>query len=114
MLVIGYGAIFIVGNSGLMFTSKLRSNTYQIKIRAAYDRSNGGQLRRKSAKSQNIRWSIKRSFENMSSMYHNRIWYGYYLDDAGKLAVDNAKADIIKRIFKKNNPADYVIMQNEF
>ena len=50
-------------------------------------------------KSQNIRWGIKRSFENEDSKYRNRICFGYRHDQDGKLAIDDAQAKIVKRIF---------------
>jgi len=50
-------------------------------------------------KSQKIRWGIKRSFENETSKYRNRICYGYSHDQYGKLIIDHAQAEIVKRIF---------------
>ncbi len=50
-------------------------------------------------KSQNIRWGIKRSFENNDSKYRNRICFGYRHDQDGKLIIDVAQAKIVKNIF---------------
>lgn len=50
-------------------------------------------------KSQNIRWGIKRSFENEDSKYRNRICFGYRHDQDGKLIIDEAQAEIVKHIF---------------
>ena len=50
-------------------------------------------------KSQNIRWGIKRSFENKDSKYRNRICFGYRHDQDGKLIIDVTQAEIVKNIF---------------
>jgi site-specific DNA recombinase len=50
-------------------------------------------------KSQNIRWGIKRSFENENSKYGNRICFGYRHDQNGKLIIDDVQAEIVKRIY---------------
>lgn len=50
-------------------------------------------------KSQNIRWGIKRSFENEDTKYKHRKCFGYCHDQDGRLVVDSAKAEIVRLIY---------------
>lgn len=50
-------------------------------------------------KSQNIRWGIKRSFENEDTKYKNRKCFGYCHDHNGSLVVNAAQAEIVRLIY---------------
>ena len=50
--------------------------------------------------SRNIKWGIKRGFQNGSSGYAEFVCFGYKRGDDGKLAVDEPDAVIVRRIFR--------------
>ena len=50
--------------------------------------------------SRNIKWGIKRGFQNGSSGYAEFVCFGYKRGDGGKLAVDEPDAVIVRKIFR--------------
>ena len=50
--------------------------------------------------SRNIKWGIKRGFQNGSSGYAEFICFGYKRGDSRKLAVDEPDAVIVRKIFR--------------
>ena len=50
--------------------------------------------------SRNIKWGIKRGFQNGTSGYAEFVCYGYKRGDGGRLAIDEPDAVIVRRIFR--------------
>lgn len=50
--------------------------------------------------SQNIKWGIRRGFQNGTSGYAEFICFGYKQGESGKLTVDEPDAKIVQEIFK--------------
>ena len=50
--------------------------------------------------SQNIKWGIKRGFEKGTSGYAEFVCFGYRRGDDGRLAIDEADAKIVRKIFE--------------
>lgn len=50
--------------------------------------------------SQNIKWGIKRGFQNGTSGYAEFICFGYKRGGIGKLTIDKSKAKIVQEIFE--------------
>ena len=50
--------------------------------------------------SRNIKWGIKRGFENGTSGYAEFICFGYKRGADGKLAIDEPDAEIVRKIFE--------------
>ena len=50
--------------------------------------------------SRNIKWGIKRGFQNGTSGYAEFVCYGYKRGDGGRLAIDEPDAGIVRKIFR--------------
>lgn len=51
------------------------------------------------ARSQNIKWGIKRGLENGTSKLYKRRCYGYYNDSEGNIFINEKEAEIVRKIF---------------
>lgn len=52
------------------------------------------------SKSDDIKWGLRKSFENPDFKYYQRICYGYTHDQDGKLIIQEERAEIIRLIYK--------------
>lgn len=51
------------------------------------------------ARSQNIKWGIKRGFQSGTSKFYNRKCYGYYHDLEGNIIINEQESVVVKKIF---------------
>lgn len=51
------------------------------------------------ARSQNIKWGIRRGFESGTSKFYNRKCYGYCHDLEGNIIINKQEAVVVKKIF---------------
>jgi site-specific DNA recombinase len=51
------------------------------------------------ARSQNIKWGIRRSFESGTSKFYNHKCYGYYNDLEGNIIINEQESVIVKKIY---------------
>lgn len=51
------------------------------------------------ARSQNIKWGIRRGFESGTSKFYNRKCYGYYHDLEGNIIINEQESIVVKKIF---------------
>lgn len=52
------------------------------------------------SKSEDIKWGLRKSFENPDSKYYQRICYGYTHDQDGKLIIHERQAKIVRLIYE--------------
>ena len=52
------------------------------------------------SKSKDIKWGLRKSFQNPDSKYYQRICYGYTHDQEGKLIIHEEQAEIIRLIYE--------------
>lgn len=52
------------------------------------------------SKSEDIKWGLRKSFENPDSKYYQRICYGYIHDQDGKLIVQEEQAKVVRLIYE--------------
>jgi len=52
------------------------------------------------SKSEDIKWGLRKSFENPDSKYYQRICYGYIHDQDGKLIVHEEQAKVVRLIYE--------------
>jgi DNA invertase Pin-like site-specific DNA recombinase len=51
------------------------------------------------ARSQNIKWGIRRGFESGTSKFYNRKCYGYYHDLEGNILINEQESVVVNKIF---------------
>ena len=52
------------------------------------------------SKSEDIKWGLRKSFQNPDSKYYQRICYGYTHDEEGKLIIREEQAEIVRLIYE--------------
>ena len=52
------------------------------------------------SKSEDIKWGLRKSFQNPDSKYYQRICYGYTHDQEGKLIIHEEQAEIVRLIYE--------------
>lgn len=52
------------------------------------------------SKSEDIKWGLRKSFQNPDSKYYQRICYGYTHDREGKLIIHEEQAEIVRLIYE--------------
>ena len=52
------------------------------------------------SKSEDIKWGLRKSFENPDSKYYQRVCYGYTHDQDGKLIICEEEAKIVRLIYE--------------
>ncbi len=52
------------------------------------------------SKSEDIKWGLRKSFQNPDSRYYQRICYGYTHDQNGKLIIHEEQAEIVRLIYE--------------
>lgn len=52
------------------------------------------------SKSKDIKWGLRKSFQNPDSKYYQRICYGYTHDQEGKLIIHGEQAEIVRLIYE--------------
>ncbi len=52
------------------------------------------------SKSEDIKWGLRKSFQNPESRYYQRICYGYTHDQNGKLIIHEEQAEIVRLIYE--------------
>ena len=52
------------------------------------------------SKSEDIKWGLRKSFQNPDSKYYQRVCYGYTHDQEGKLIIHEEQAEIVRLIYE--------------
>ena len=52
------------------------------------------------SKSEDIKWGLRKSFQNPDSKYYQRICYGYSHDQQGKLIIHEEQAEVVRLIYE--------------
>ena len=52
------------------------------------------------SKSEDIKWGLRKSFQNPDSKYYQRTCYGYTHDQEGKLIIQEEQAEIVRLIYE--------------
>ena len=52
------------------------------------------------SKSEDIKWGLRKSFQNPDSKYYQRVCYGYTHDQEGKLIIHEEQAEIFRLIYE--------------
>ena len=58
------------------------------------------------SKSEDIKWGLRKSFQNPDSKYYQRICYGYTHDQGGKLVIHEEQAEIVRLIYEMSAAGD--------
>ena len=58
------------------------------------------------SKSEDIKWGLRKSFQNPDSKYYQRICYGYTHGQEGKLIIHEEQAEIIRLIYEMSASGD--------
>lgn len=52
------------------------------------------------SKSEDIKWGLRKSFQNPDSKYYQRVCYGYTHDQEGKLIIHEEQAEVVRTIYE--------------
>ena len=52
------------------------------------------------SKSEDIKWGLRKSFQNPDSKYYQRVCYGYIHDQEGKLIIHEKQAEIVRLVYE--------------
>lgn len=52
------------------------------------------------SKSEDIKWGLRKAFENPESRYYQRICYGYTHNKDGRLVINEKEAQIVRLIYE--------------
>lgn len=58
------------------------------------------------SKSEDIKWGLRKSFQNLDSKYYQRVCYGYTHDQGGKLVIHEEQAEIVRLIYEMSAAGD--------
>ena len=58
------------------------------------------------SKSEDIKWGLRKSFQNPDSKYYQRICYGYTHGQEGKLIIHEEQAEIVRLIYEMSAAGD--------
>lgn len=50
--------------------------------------------------SEDIKWGLRKSFQNPNSKYYQRVCYGYTHDQEGRLIIHEEQAEIVRLIYE--------------
>ena len=58
------------------------------------------------SKSEDIKWGLRKAFENPESRYYQRICYGYTHDKDGRLEINEEEAQIVRLIYEMDGEGE--------